>query len=126
MTGALGAFATELTPEHKEKVEQLKTEIRPFIKVRAAARSVLREGFGHRRGPHDHPLGGGVRGVGGPGTAPHRRQAMRSVHTRPPGPSMQTAADLAFCNQGTYVRYLAARHWHVHKAARMLEASLAW
>ncbi|KFM24771.1 Random slug protein 5, partial [Auxenochlorella protothecoides] len=37
-----------------------------------------------------------------------------------------TAADVAFCTEGTYVRYLRARHWHVHKAARMLEATLTW
>lgn len=31
-----------------------------------------------------------------------------------------------FCTKGTYLRYLRARSWNVHKAARMLKDTLAW
>jgi hypothetical protein len=37
MTGSLGAFATELTPEEQAKVEELKAEVRPHIKVGMAS-----------------------------------------------------------------------------------------
>eukprot|EP00889_Picochlorum_renovo_P006226 jgi/Picre1/33256/NNA_008580.t1 len=31
-----------------------------------------------------------------------------------------------FCTQGTYVRYLRARQFHVHKASKMLKETLKW
>lgn len=31
-----------------------------------------------------------------------------------------------FCTYGTYVRYLRARQWNLHKAGKMLKDTLAW
>eukprot|EP00887_Chlorella_sp_A99_P003143 scaffold9.g3143.t1 len=36
------------------------------------------------------------------------------------------ASHRAFCTRATYVRYLRARSWNVHKAAKMLLATLSW
>lgn len=37
-----------------------------------------------------------------------------------------SAAHIAFCTKGTYLRYLRARSWNVHKATRMLLETLKW
>ena len=42
-------------------------------------------------------------------------------------PIVEKHAELkVFCNEHTYVRYLRARNWNLHKASKMLHATLEW
>ena len=102
MTSPIEPFAKNLTEEEETKVQELAAAVAATVKVRGSERARQR---------------------GAPATPPHIHTCILPF-TLPPLQS--SPAHLAFCTTGTYVRYLRARGWTVHKAVRMLEETLKW